>query len=89
MKYTLEALLERCKAILQISAAVNSRHDFLSPETARSPRAAGDALQSLATKGFETSFGNWRGEYSIEFGRRALTYMAFADVQKIYSATDT
>lgn len=79
MTCTLEKLLERCEAILQISAAVNSQHDFLSPETARSPRAAGDALQSLATKGFEEFLENKCGEYSNEFARRALADMAIPD----------
>ena len=47
----------------QVAAAIkdylNSKEGFLSPETAHSPRAVGDALESLVTDKFEDFLGNW------------------------------
>ena len=74
---------------IAIKRYITSQDGFLPPETAHSLRAVGVALQSLVTKGFESLFGNWCGQYSIEPGRRALTDMALVDVEKFYSATDT
>lgn len=71
-----------------IKSYINSQEGFLSPETARSPRAVGDALESLVTNRFESFLGNWCGEYSNEFGRRAMADMAFTDVEGIYSVID-
>ena len=71
-----------------IKRYINSQGGFLSPETAHSPRAVGDALESLVTERFESFLGNWCGEYSNEFGRRAMADMAFTDVEGIYSVID-
>ena len=71
-----------------IKRYINSQDGFLSPETARSARAVGDALESLVTKRVESFLGNWYGEYSHEFGCRAMADMAFTDVEGIYSVID-
>lgn len=76
----------------QVAAAiknyVNSLDGFLSPQTARSPRAVGDALESLVSDRFEAFLGDWCSEYSSEFARRAMADMAFTDVEGIYSVVD-
>ncbi|CZB22406.1 hypothetical protein FLM9_1507 [Candidatus Synechococcus spongiarum] len=59
---------------------INSLNDFLSPQTARSPRAVGDALEFLVADRFEGFLGDWCSEYSRESARRAMADMAFTDV---------
>ena len=76
----------------QVAAAIkdylNSKEGFLSPETAHSPRAVGDALESLVADKFEDFLGNWCRDYSNEFARRAMADMAFTDVEGIHSVID-
>ena len=72
----------------RIGKYINSLDKFLSPQTARSPRAVGDALESLVADKFETFLGDWCSEYSSEFARRAMADMAFTDVEGIYSVVD-
>ncbi len=67
---------------------INSLQDFLSPEMARSPRAVGDALESLVAEKFDTFLGDWCKEYSRDFARRAMADMAFTDKEGIYSVID-
>lgn len=71
-----------------IKEHINSLDSFLTPQTARSPRAVGDALESLVADRFETFLGNWCNEYSSDFARRSMADMAFTDVQGIYSVVD-
>ena len=71
-----------------IKEYINSSDGFLSPQTARSPRAVGDVLESLVAERFETFLGDWCSEYSSEFARRAMADMAFTDVEGIYSVID-
>ena len=72
----------------QIQEYINSLGDFLSPQTAGSPRAVGDALEELVAGEFDRFLGDWCREYSSEFARRAMADMAFTDVQGIYSVVD-
>lgn len=76
----------------QVAAVIkdylNSKEGFLSPETAHSPRAVGDALESLVADKFEIFLGNWCRDYSNEFARRAMADMAFTDVEGIHSVID-
>lgn len=76
------------QAAAAIRKYINSLGEFLSPQTARSPRAVGDALESLVADEFETFLGDWCSEYSSEFARRAMADMAFTDVEGIYSVID-
>lgn len=76
------------QAAAAIREYINSLDGFLSPQTARSPRAVGDALESLVANEFETFLGDWCCEYSSEFARRAMADMAFTDVEGIYSVID-
>ena len=72
----------------KIKEYLNSLDSFLSPQTASSPRAVGDALESFVADEFETFLGDWCSEYSSEFARRAMADMAFTDVEGIYSVVD-
>ena len=76
------------KVATRIKEYINSLDGFLSPQTARSPRAVGDTLESLVADRFESFLGDWCSEYSNEFARRAMADMAFTDVQGIYSVID-
>ena len=73
---------------VQIREYINSLESFLSPQTARSPRAVGDALESLVADEFDTFLGDWCSEYSRDFARRAMADMAFSDVEGFYSVID-
>ena len=76
------------RVAVEIKDYINSSESFLSSQTARSPRAVGDALESLVAERFETFLGNWCSKYSSEFARRAMADMAFTDVEGIYSVID-
>jgi hypothetical protein len=58
---------------------INAQPDFLSPDTAASPRAAGDAIQSIVEDNFEAILGDQIAEYSADFARRAMADLAFKD----------
>ena len=72
----------------EIREYINSLDGFLTPQTARSPRAVGDAIESLVANKFETFLGDWCSEYSSEFARRAMADLAFTDVEGVYSVID-
>lgn len=67
---------------------VNAHQDFLSPQTSGSPRAVGDALESLVAERFDNFLGDWCSEYSSDFSRRAMADMAFKDREGFYSVVD-
>lgn len=67
---------------------INSSRDFLSPRTAGSPRAAGDAIEALVAEKFGEFLGDWCGQYSSDFARRAMADMAFTDKEGVYSVVD-
>ena len=67
---------------------INGLPDFLSPQTATSTRATGDALESLVAESFDGFLGDWCSEYSSDFARRAMADMAFTDKEGIYSIVD-
>ena len=73
---------------IAIREYINSLKKFLTPQTARSPRAVGDALESLVADELETFLGDWCSEYSSEFARRAMADMAFTDVEGTYTVID-
>lgn len=72
----------------RIKNHINDSPDFLSPQTARSTRATGDALESLVAESFDGFLGNWCTEYSSDFARRAMADLAFTDKEGIYSIVD-
>ena len=71
-----------------IRTHLNSIPDFLTAQTADSPRAVGDALESIVAKQFDAFLGEWCTEYSSDFARRAMADLAFTDRDGIYSVVD-
>ncbi|MCY4147798.1 MAG: hypothetical protein OXF73_00300 [Gammaproteobacteria bacterium] len=71
-----------------IKEYINSLPSFLTPETANSPRAVGDSLESLVTGQFDNFLGDWCLEYSGDFARRAMADMAFTDIDGLCSMVD-
>ena len=67
---------------------LNSVSDFLTPQTANSPRAVGDALESIVAEQFDAFLGAWCAKYSSDFARRAMADLAFTDREGIYSVVD-
>ena len=80
---------EHClKTAEKIQTAINATPDFLSPLTATSPRAVGDAIESLAAENFAEAAGEWCEEYSASFARRAMADLAFRDKEGFYCIVD-
>ncbi len=73
---------------LAVQALLNSHEEFLSPSTARSPRAVGDAIESILAASFDTLLGDLCDEYSASFARRAMADLAFKDVDGLYYVVD-
>lgn len=67
---------------------LNSQPDFLSDRTAVSPRAVGDAIQTILSEQFHSVLGNLCAEYSAEFARRAMADLAFTDKDGFYYVVD-
>lgn len=67
---------------------INSSPDFLSSNTAQSPRAAGDAIENLIAASFDQILGEHCGEYSSNFARRAMADLAFTDRDGLYYIVD-
>ena len=76
------------KVAEKIKEYINTAPDFLSPQTARSTRAVGDALESLISEQFDSFLGDWCAEYSNDFARRAMADLAFTDREGFYSVID-
>ncbi len=77
-----KAIAERVKDFL------NNQSDFLSPSTANSPRAFGDALQNILEEKFGDILGDDCAKYSAGFARRAMADLAFEDTDSVYYAID-
>lgn len=73
------------KKILQF---LNSQPEFLSSRTAQSPRAVGDAIESLLVDNFGKIMGDLVKEYSSSFARRAMADLAFTDKDDFYYVVD-
>lgn len=67
---------------------VNGAPDFLSSNTAHSPRAAGDAIENIIAASFDKILGAHCGEYSSSFARRAMADLAFKDPAGLYYVVD-
>jgi len=72
-----------------IMGFLNSQKDFLSGRTVTSPRAVGDALQSLLEESFGKLLAEHIKEYSSNFARRAMADLAFTDKYGFYHVIDT
>ncbi len=68
---------------------LNSQDAFLSATTAKSTRAAGDAIQDILAQNFEQLLGNeYCSKYSSQFARRAMADLAFEDGDGLYYVVD-
>lgn len=72
----------------KIKDYLNSVPDYLSEQTVRSTRAAGDAIESLVADKFDEFLGDWCNEYSANFARRAMADVAFKDKEDFYCVVD-
>lgn len=72
----------------KLSSFINSQTDFLSPRTATSTRAVGDAIQDLLAEHFEVIAGDHIRDYSSAFARRAMADLAFSDADGLYYVVD-
>ncbi len=73
------------KAIVKL---LNAQPDFLSARTAASPRAVGDAIQTVLSENFQLLLGDLSVEYSAQFARRAMADLAFSDPAGFYYIVD-
>lgn len=71
-----------------ILSTLSKNDEFLSQNTLRSTRAAGDAIENILSSSFESILGNWCAEYSATFARRAMADLAFSDVDGFYYVVD-
>ena len=68
---------------------LNNREDFLSESTAASPRAVGDALQTIVSEHFPKIVGeDVCLNYSSDFARRAMADLAFDDPKHLHYVVD-
>lgn len=72
----------------RIRDLINGSPDFLTASTAQSPRAAGDAIESIVAASFDKILGEHVGEYSSSFARRAMADLAFKDSDGLYYVVD-
>lgn len=72
----------------KIKDFINSQSDFLSGRTATSPRAVGDAVQSILDENFGIILGEYSNDFSSNFARRAMADLAFNDVEGNYHVVD-
>jgi len=79
---------EHIRIAEQTRLLINSRSDFLSTNTAKSPRAVGDALQDILSEHFGTLLGDHCADYSADFARRAMADLAFRDKDDNYYVVD-
>jgi hypothetical protein len=73
---------------VKVQELLNSHEEFLSPSTATSPRAVGDAIESILGDSFRSLLGDWCAEYSADFARRAMADLAFTDADGFYYVVD-
>lgn len=71
-----------------IRVFLSKEKDFLSARTQDSPRAVGDAIESIVCDNFEKILGDLSGEYSSSFARRAMADLAFTDKDGFYYVVD-
>ncbi|OGL79536.1 hypothetical protein A3F28_02420 [Candidatus Uhrbacteria bacterium RIFCSPHIGHO2_12_FULL_57_11] len=72
----------------KILSFLNVQKDFLSERSINSPRAVGDAIESVVSENFETILGDVIKEYSSSFARRAMADLAFTDKDGFYYVVD-
>ncbi len=79
---------ERRRIEQRVKDLLNANADFLSVNTANSPRAVGDAIQDIVADRFKEILGGVCAEYSASFARRAMADLAFRDIDGLYYVVD-
>jgi len=72
----------------QTRVFLNGHQEFLSPQTAGSPRAVGDAIEGILGEHFQAILRADCAEYSANFARRAMADIAFKDSDGLYYIVD-
>lgn len=72
----------------QVLALINDQPEFLSARTAGSPRAVGDAIQTIISEKFGDLLSGLSKEFSASFARRAMADVAFTDINDFYYVVD-
>jgi hypothetical protein len=72
----------------RVKDLINNSPDFLSRNTAQSPRSAGDAIENVISTSFKDILGPLCAEYSANFARRAMADLAFKDSDGLYYIVD-
>lgn len=67
---------------------LNARENFLSPETAESTRATGDAIEKILSNGFKDILGDLCSDYQKDFARRAMADLYFRDHDNFHYIVD-
>jgi hypothetical protein len=67
---------------------LNGRNYIVSPSTARSTRAFGDAIADILGENFREIIGDSCSDYSANFARRAMADLAFKDCDGQYYVVD-
>jgi hypothetical protein len=78
----------RRKLEADIQHLLAGQPDFLSPRTANSPRATGDAIQSILSDNLQELLVDVVKDYSADFARRAMADLAFGDTDGLYYRVD-
>jgi len=72
----------------QVKDFINKHPSFLSARSLDSPRAVGDAIESIVRDEFDEILGDLSQEYSAQFARRAMADIAFTDRDGLYYIVD-
>lgn len=72
----------------KILSFLNAQKGFLSERSINSPRAVGDAIESVISENFQTILGDVIKDYSSSFARRAMADLAFTDKEDFYYVVD-
>ena len=88
MKSNLFTLETRRNIEKSILAVFNNQPDFLSATSVSSPRAVGDAVETIIGEHFREILGENCKEFSDKFARRAMADMAFYGMNDAYYIVD-
>lgn len=72
----------------KISTFLNNQTNVMSASTISSPRAVGDAMQSVLEAAFGELLKEDIRDYSSDFARRAMADLAFTDTEGFYHVVD-
>ncbi len=71
-----------------IKQFLNNHDEFMSPQTAQSTRAVGDAIEGILSDNFNNILGDRCADYQADFARRAMADLAFKDNDGFYYVVD-